>query len=277
LQVCHGVMPWQEQPYGFPSLRRFVAVDDAVEAHLVEQGLDADGIAVIRTAVDLTRFQLRPRIASRPRKALVFGGRGYEAGLWLEVQKVCRSVGVEQLDEVGQSVGGAFSCPEKVLPRYDLVFAKGRAAHEAAATGAAVLVGDDNRMAGLLTPARFDAWRPLNFGFRTFDHEVTTNRLRSELEQYHPDEIRSVAERVRSEAALSDVIDQWESLYEEVAAERSLVRAIPEPEMNAAVSALARAPQWEPDQPLPPVSTLAGLQEKLSARARRRWRLHRKR
>ena len=56
-----------------------------------------------------------------------------------EVQRACAARGIT-LDTLGHFLGDKHAAPEAILPQYDLVFAKGRSALEAAAVGAAPCV-----------------------------------------------------------------------------------------------------------------------------------------
>ena len=65
--VCHGWLPWEEAPVSFPSILRYVAVDDLCrERLLAEGGIPPKKIQVIRNFVDLERFRRRPPLPARP-------------------------------------------------------------------------------------------------------------------------------------------------------------------------------------------------------------------
>ena len=68
--VCHGVLPWQEQPMKARlNIHRYVAVSEEIRDHLVQDhGIAAADIVVLRNGVDLERFAIaRPhRAAPRP-------------------------------------------------------------------------------------------------------------------------------------------------------------------------------------------------------------------
>ncbi len=56
--------------------------------------------------------------------------------------------------------------PERILPRYDLVFAKGRCALEAMAAGCAVIVCDAVGLGEMVTHGSVEEMRRWNFGAR---------------------------------------------------------------------------------------------------------------
>src|SRR5258705_543164 len=83
------------------------------------------------------RFRPRAPLPERPRRALVFANEASEAPQVPAIRRVCEARGIA-LDAAGVSSRNILSWPEMALPAYDLVFARGRAALEAMAVGAAV-------------------------------------------------------------------------------------------------------------------------------------------
>jgi hypothetical protein len=78
--------------------------------------------------------------------------------------------------------GRVASRPEHLLLEYDVVFAKGRCALEAMATGAAVIVADEAGLAGPVTTENVERLRRLNFGRRAMQAAaVTADGVRTAL------------------------------------------------------------------------------------------------
>jgi hypothetical protein len=149
IRVCHG---WLDQrPQRFPRVRRYVAVDDTTRDRCVsEWGLPADRVTTVLNFADLSRIAARAELPSKPSRALVFSNNA-NAHLWA-VRAACDRAGLP-VDAIGAGVGHSVERPDTVLPRYDLVFAKGRAAIEALASGAAVILCDAAGAGPLITPA----------------------------------------------------------------------------------------------------------------------------
>lgn len=238
---CHGARPWEEAAARFPSIRRYVAVDDACRDRLLAERVPPGEIELLRTFVDLDRFPLRARSRPRPRRALVFSNNArFGPALW-GIRVGCALAGVFRVDVAGRESGRAVARPEEILGRYDVVFAKGRAAHEAAASGAALMVGDHARHAGLLTGARYEEWRSLNFGFRLLTRRANPLWIARELRRYDAADVRAVALRLRAEAGLGVAMERLLELYERVAAERAALAALPQEVFDAAASGYLRA------------------------------------
>jgi hypothetical protein len=216
--VCHGWLPWEETPVRFPSILRYVAVDDLCrERLLAEGGIPPEKIQVIRNFVDLERFRRRPPLPARPRSALVFSNYAQAGGAFEEIRLACKAFGIERVDLVGKGSGRASSAPEQLLGEYDLVFAKGRCALEAMATGCAVVVADYEGLGGMVTTGRLERFRALNFGVRALQGARTSRTSVLEaLEAYCAEDAARVTDWIRSHAGMDAAVDAWIALYEAV-------------------------------------------------------------
>jgi glycosyltransferase involved in cell wall biosynthesis len=216
--VCHGWSPWEEAPPRHPRIRRYVAVDEATRERLAGAGVPAERIVTILNFVDLGRFRPRPPLPARPRRALAFGNSASEATCLPALREACRRAGIA-LDAAGLAAGNPAGRPEDLLPSYDLVFAKGRAALEAMAVGAAVVLCDAEGCGPLVTAADLDRLRPLNFGLRALTAPVEPEVLLRQIERYDPADAATVAARVRREASLDDAVDRLVAVYRAALAE----------------------------------------------------------
>ena len=148
VRVCHG---WADEPVQqFPRILRYVAVDHTVRDRMVsEWGVPADRVRVMLNFADTARFVPRGRLPEKPARALVFNN--FAAQHLSIVQRACAGLGIT-VDAAGASVGRAADAPERILPQYDLVFAKARCAIEAMASGAAVISADQAGMGAAQSP-----------------------------------------------------------------------------------------------------------------------------
>ena len=216
--VCHGALPWEEEPPRHPRIRRYVAVDQATRERIAAAGVPDDRIRTLWNFVDLARFRLRPPLPPKPRRALAFGNTASETTWLPAVRAACARAGIA-LDAAGLASGRPAPRPEELLPAYDLVFAKGRAALEAMAVGAAVVLCDATGSGPLVTEADLDRLRPLNFGFRALASPLDPDLLAREIARYDPDDAARVAARVRREASLDAAIDRLFAIYREALSE----------------------------------------------------------
>ena len=214
--VSHGWAPWEEAPPRFPRILRYVAVDYTTRERLVsEAGIPPERVEVVLNFVDLERFQPRGPLPATPRRALVFSNQASEATYLPAVREACSRLGIE-LDVAGVAAGQPAARPEALLPRYDLVFAKGRAALEAMAVGAAVVLCDQSGTGPMVTAESFDRLRPLNFGIRTLREPVAPDVLEREIRRYDPADAAEVSRRLRAQAGLEPAVDQLAGLYQGV-------------------------------------------------------------
>lgn len=233
---CHGFTPWEEMPVRFPSVRRYAAVDDPTLERVRGAGVEPARIRVLRTAVDLERFALRAGLPERPERAVVFSNYMTSDERLAIIRAACAQVGIRTVDIIGLRAGTEVAEPEKYLGDYQVVFAKGRAAHEAAATGAAVVVSDYGSLGGMLTLERYPEWRSLNLGFRLLRQPLAVGALVRELRRYDAADAMAVARRLRSEASLTDAAERLMEIYAEVRVEADELAAVPQAEFARAAS-----------------------------------------
>lgn len=236
LLFCHGTLPWAEKPISFPSICRHVAVDTACRDRIIGAGVEASKIVILPTFVDMKRFKLRDRINTTPQSALIFSNYPQTEKRVKLIRAACAKVGIRQVAGIGEAQNKAVATPEDFLSEYDVVFAKGRCAHEAAAAGAAVIVSDYGRFAGLLTSKVYDEWRPLNFGVRTLTRPLETRSLVDELRHYDSDDVLKVSKRIRRDACMETAVDNMVGLYREVQTERPRLAALSESEILSATT-----------------------------------------
>ena len=166
--ACHGWAPWEELPPVFPSIRRYIAVDDLCRERLVTtEGIGTDRIEVLYNFVDLDRFRPRLALPDTPGSALIFSNYASEANFAGTIRLACQRAGIQRIDVVGSAVGNVVAQPETILGQYDVVFCKARAALEAMAVGCAVVVADFAGLAGMVHTGNMQRMRALNFGVRT--------------------------------------------------------------------------------------------------------------
>src|SRR5262249_34234164 len=109
--------------------------------------------------------------------------------------------------------------PERVLQAYDLVFAKGRSAIEALASGAAVILCDCAGVGPMVTMANVQQLRRLNFGLRALHERVSREAIAREIARYDPSDARQVTQEIRATAGASAAIDSLIGIYRAVIAE----------------------------------------------------------
>lgn len=269
LFVCHGWLPWQEAPPRFPSLLRYVAVDSLRRDRLVlEHGIPESRTTIVHNFVDLDRFRPRPPLPSRPKRALLFSNQGGPHTFAPAVERACAAAGLE-LTVVGRAAQRPIEHPETILPSYDLVFARGRAALEAMAVGAAVILCDLDGVGPMVDSGNFEELRDLNFGLAALRPPVDEARLLAEIGRYDPERAARVRDRVRSGHGRREAVARLVDLYREVIAAGSGLQGAEH--ARACLDAAARYLGW-----LGP--TLARMEDELHERgetiAERSYRLY---
>lgn len=241
--VCHGWLPWQEAPPRFPGIRTYVAVDELRRDRLVlEHAIPPERVEVVENFVDLERFVPRTNpLPDSPRRALLFSNQAGSNTLSEVVREACSARGLE-LETIGLLSGRPVRQPERLLPEFDLVFARGRSALEAMAVGAAVVLCDIEGDGPLVTTANFARLRALNFGVGALQRPLDARRLSDEIEKYQAMEAERVRDLVRSTCGLSASLARMLAIYERAA--RSPSTPLPSTEAHRATVAASRYLEW---------------------------------
>jgi hypothetical protein len=213
VNFCHGWVPWEEMPLHHPAVRRYVAVDEVCVDRLVrEEGIPQDRVELLLNFVDLTRFQPRPPLPPRPRRALVFSNSATAVGYARAIRAACDAAGID-LDIVGAANGNATEAPETLLRDYDLVFAKGRTALEALAVGCATVVADAAGAGSLVLPCNYEVLRLRNFGIRELSRAHDEFWYTKQIAHYCAAGCADVSARVRAQAGMEPALDRLLTIY----------------------------------------------------------------
>ncbi len=219
ISYCHGWLPWEEAPLRFPRILQYVAVDEVCRERLIaEGGIDPSKIDLLLNFFDSRLFPPRGPLPEKPLNALAFSNLFSEAADLPVLREACDRQGIE-LHAAGLAARNVETDTGALLAKYDIVFAKARAAIEAMAVGAAVVLCNPGRLGPLVTARKFASLRPLNFGIRTLDRPLEMDGLMEELRGYNSADAAMVSQKVRAECELRPAVDRIIELYERVIAE----------------------------------------------------------
>ncbi len=203
-------------PPAYSKILKYVAVDyNCLDRLIIDQNIPAEKTDVIYNWVDTDKFKMRGTIAGKPKRALVFSNYANEKNYFPVLKNACEKQGIH-LDGIGIGLGKMKSDPENILPAYDIVFAKAKAAMEAMATGAAVILCDYRGFGGMVTTESFDFMRQYNFGMRTLEKEITEDLVIQEIKKYNPERIKETTNKIRQEAGFKKTFSLIISLYKEL-------------------------------------------------------------
>jgi len=218
---CHSWRHWAEMPVRFPRIRRYLAMNQPTYNRLTcESGVPPEQVEWLPNFVDLKRFQPRAALPAHPTRALVFSNHATEAGYLRIIRAACDRAGL-QLDVFGLGVGNPISQPWEVLREYDLVFASGRSALEALASGVAVVVCNAFGLGPMVTAAQVDELRSYNFGsMSTVGRPFNVDQVMVEIARYSADDAAEASRRIRAVAGLDATVDRMLDLYNDVVSEQ---------------------------------------------------------
>lgn len=240
LYFCHDWYFPEDCPPRFPRILRYATVDDQCYDKLVwECGVPEERVHVICQFVDLERFTPRSPLPIGPRRAAILCNHTKDNEHLKAAREACARHGLT-LDVYGAGVGNVCVRPEETLRDYDVVFAKGRAALEAAATGAAVIVYWWRRLGPMVRTHDLDRLRTDGFGIRLMSPQLSPEEfgraIEQALEQYDPEDAAEVSRRVRASAGRDVAVSKLLELYEEVISEYAATPPDRESEGRAAAT-----------------------------------------
>ena len=215
IQVVHDATAPFDVPLVMSRVAHYASVDKRCEQRLIGAGVHSDRCEMILNFADLDRFARRGPLATVPKRALVFSNYPKTAAENDAIVSACAVRGID-VDFLGSSTGTGSVNPEQILPTYDIVFAKARAAIEAMAVGCAVVLCDFRGLGRLVSPDNFDDFRPWNFGAALLTNPITAEAVEAELARYDPGSAARVTTRIRDEAGLEFAAEQWLDLYRRV-------------------------------------------------------------
>ncbi len=146
------------------------------------------------------------------RLVLAFSNYINEGNVLPALRKACEQSGI-LLDVLGESSGTAHAQPEELLEQYDIVFAKGRAALEAAAVGCAVIVCDAAGIGEMTSSAQLSHFRDFNFGLRLLRNNVTVEAVVNQIDRYDSSDTNAVTALVRADIGMDLVVDKLLAHY----------------------------------------------------------------
>ncbi len=226
IHVCHDHTSPNDRTPIHPHICRHFGVSRVCVGRLVGDGVPQSRAGLLLNFVDTARFSPRTPLPKRPRRALVFSNYAHEGSHLPVVIEACRLAGLE-LDVAGAGVGRIVTRPERLLGQYEIVFAKGKAAMEAMAVGAAVILCDFGGVGPMVTSTRFDELRPLNFGFEALREPLGPEPLLREIARYDPEDAARVRDLLRSRAGLVPSVESLVAIYHEAIAEHRTGRSRP--------------------------------------------------
>jgi hypothetical protein len=220
---CHSAGPLSAPPR-HPRIYRYLGMGPTFTQRLaIEFGFPEYATEVVANSVDLSRFRIARRPPDKPTKVLFYNSYHWPGSPTLEAIRVAVSRCGLELDCIGRPFGNVIERPEDVLPGYDIVFACGRSAIEAIASGCAVIVLSMTSCGELVRPSNFDRLRRANFAIPFNSLPPSANRIEAEIAAYAAADCAAVTFSLRREADVVRAIAQVEEIYGRVIDEHRTV------------------------------------------------------
>jgi hypothetical protein len=236
----HGAV-WKESPLVHPRIGRYLAITPTLKERLsIEFSIPQSKIHVVLNGIDTRRFEQVNEPPRHLKRTLVFSRyHAPDSPVGRAIVDACDRLGIT-LDFIGMGVRRLIKNPETVLPNYDLVFASGISAMDAAACGCAVIILGQTNCGPLLDETNYERFRLANFNIPMISGATTSAIVESELRQYSPTVTARITHRLRTETDMKIMVETILRHYEEVI-ESDRQRVMDRDAESAAVSAYL---QW---------------------------------
>lgn len=216
----HGFMPALEKPIIHPRILRYLVISPgSVEFWSQGLGVDRGRFRVLLNSLDLSRFATVRQPPERPKTALLYANTGPQAREWAEIDQACAQRGIK-LRKAGLSTGRQEKHPERLLPQFDLVFACGRSALEAAASGCGVIPLSGTMADELLSPSNYQRLRGQNMAPSFFSHHpVSKEWIGRQIDAWDAGEVAAATAKLREDCRDHDAVAELQAIYGQVVEE----------------------------------------------------------
>ncbi len=212
----HGAT-WKDCIVKHPRVYHYLTMSrTAKERMLVESNIPGADITVLLNPVNVVKFHTVRTLPARPVRALFYNSRHQEDSEVVTVIREAAKLCAIELDLIGFHFGKTAIKPEKLLPEYDIVFASGLSAIEAAACGCAVIVLGRTSCGEMVLPENYERIRQVNFSIASNSPPPSVEAVANELRKYSAQSCAEVTARLRREADLSITTTELVALYERV-------------------------------------------------------------
>ena len=200
-------------PPDLPQIVRHIAVDKrCLQRLIVDNQISERACSIIPNWVNTQRFKQKQEWNLHPKRAAVFSNYATKDNYAVAIQEACQVLNIP-LDIIGHGAGTATQYPEKMLWKYDVVFAKAKAAMEAMASGAFVILCDFKGLGEAVSLDNFEHLRTYNFGAQILTKPHDSSLIIKELKKYNRDTAKKVSNHLRESAGLEEVVDELCAVY----------------------------------------------------------------
>lgn len=213
---CHGAV-WRESIPKHPRIYHYLAMSRTMRERLmIEFNIPPYSIDVFLNGYDPRRFSAIRQLPEQPKRGLFYNKiHARQSPTAQAVKSAAVANGIE-MDWIGSQLDRMIDAPENILPNYDIVFASGRSAIEALASGCAVIVLGRTSCGEMVTPENFDRFREVNFSIAVNSPPPSTEEISRQLRRFSASECHLVTNRIRTEADSRATVGTLERLYQQV-------------------------------------------------------------
>jgi hypothetical protein len=204
----HGATPWEETPPTHPRILSYIGTSPRFAWFIAKTcGVPESSVIVAPNFFDSRRFTQVRSPGTNSGRALVFHNTmSLDGHAFRTLQNACQTVGLK-LETLGLSFGNTSPTPEALLPNYDVVFAAGRSAIEAMASGCAVIPISAEQSDNWICLDNFEDQSMRNFTAEVAAPPIDLQHIISELRRIDPEQTHAITKRIRADATIDRTTD----------------------------------------------------------------------
>ncbi|MEY3479449.1 MAG: hypothetical protein RIQ71_224 [Verrucomicrobiota bacterium] len=224
----HGFMPDLEKPFCHPRIFRYLVISEgSVGFWSRTLGLREDKFTVLLNSFDSEKFATVRKPPTSPVSALLYCNSGFDPADIECISNACSRRKIS-LTKAGRLFGRELQNPERLLPDFDIVFAAGRSAIEAAASGCGVIPLAGRMAEEFLTPANYGRLRRQNMAPAFFKHhKLEEGWILRQIDLWNSETVEEVARMVRQDCNGTRLADDLLSTYNRTICEAGSLESIP--------------------------------------------------
>jgi hypothetical protein len=216
LYFMHGWIPWEEQPPVHPRILAYAGTSWRFGHWAAERtGITPESVHIVPNFFDPERIPFCPTPAHNRKAALFFGHIKANSREYEILEKGAQRAGFT-LSPIGVASGVVESDPASLLKDFEMVFASGRSAIEAMASGCAVAPISAETIGELITLQNFERLSGINFCAEQTDAPISEETVCARLTEIDAHDRAEVAGRIREQSTLDQTIKRLTAIYDEV-------------------------------------------------------------
>lgn len=227
---CHGEQPWIEEPPKHPNILKYVSMCKILHmTNLAKFSWMQEDQCISLWNTFQTKLFPRTRSLLSPKgKALFYAHFKLNSIDENSLKLACSEADLE-LHFMGSPYAPSTDDPHSLFLDYEVVFAAGRNAIEAAASGCGVIPISHRRVGEALTFSNLTRYIDCNFSARSYGYDlaITRENIKMQIDATRSTDHRELSQWIRDNLGMETTLPKWISIYQDaIRASKSILNAL---------------------------------------------------